>query len=291
VSQRDEIPREGAQSGPAPSTERLGIAGSGTVACGLAACAVERCEQVLIWARSDWSASRARDQVAAACERLDRREAARQVGIVRDIKDLAGATLAVEAVKEDEALKRKVLRTLAETLQQDAILASTTSSLPVTRLARAAGNPARFFGLHVFNPVERMPLVELCFPAEADADTRARANAFCEAIGKTGVEVPDERGFVVNRLLFPYLFDAVRLLERTGLEPEQIDACMKLGAAHPMGPLELLDLVGIDVAAAIGEALHADTGNPDHRPPERIEKLLAEGRLGRKSGAGFYPYD
>jgi 3-hydroxyacyl-CoA dehydrogenase len=102
--------------------------------------------------------------------------------------------------------------------------------------------------------------------------------------------VPDEPGFVVNRLLFPYLFDAVRLLERTGLEPEAIDACMKMGASHPMGPLELLDLVGIDVAEAIGEALHADTGDASHSPPGRIKQLVREGRLGRKSGAGFYSY-
>ena len=130
-----------------------------------------------------------------------------------------------------------------------------------------------------------MQLVELCFPDEAGDGLRARATAFCEAIGKTAVEVPDEPGFVVNRLLFPYLFDAVRLLERTGMEPEQVDACMKLGASHPMGPLELLDFVGLDVADAIGEALHADTGDPAHRPPGRIKQLVGEGRLGRKSGA------
>jgi 3-hydroxyacyl-CoA dehydrogenase len=136
-----------------------------------------------------------------------------------------------------------------------------------------------------------MKLVELCFTAQTDAETRERATAFCEAIGKTPVEVPDETGFVVNRLLFPYLFDAVRLLERTGLGPEEIDSCMKLGASHPMGPLELLDLVGLDVAAAIGEAIYADTRNPEHRPPERIKRLIEEGRLGRKSGAGFHSYD
>ena len=119
----------------------------------------------------------------------------------------------------------------------------------------------------------------------ATAPTRAARTAFCEALGKTAVEVPDEPGFVVNRLLFPYLFDAVRLLERTGMEPAQIDACMKLGAAYPMGPLELLDFVGLDVADAIGEALHADTGDPAHRPPGRIKQLVGEGRLGRKSGA------
>ena len=127
-----------------------------------------------------------------------------------------------------------------------------------------------------------MSLVELCFPDEAGDGVRARANAFCDAIGKTPVEVPDEPGFVVNRLLFPYLFDAVRLLERTGMEPEQVDACMKLGASHPMGPLELLDLVGIDVAEAIGEALHADTSDPAHRPPGRDQGAGGERAPGKE---------
>jgi 3-hydroxyacyl-CoA dehydrogenase len=136
-----------------------------------------------------------------------------------------------------------------------------------------------------------MDLVELCFPDEATPATRDRANTFCAALGKTAIEVPDEPGFVVNRLLFPYLFDAVRLLERSGLDPEQVDACMKLGASHPMGPLELLDFVGIDVADAIGEALYADTSDPAHRPPGRIKRLVGEGKLGRKSGRGFYRYE
>ena len=142
----------------------------------------------------------------------------------------------------------------------------------------------------MFNPVAKMKLVELCFPPGAGDAVSERATAFCEAIGKIAVEVPDEPGFVVNRLLFPYLFDAVRLLERTGMEPAQVDACMKLGASHPMGPLQLLDLIGIDVAEAIGEALHEDTGDQAHRPPGRVKELVARGRLGRKTGAGFYEY-
>ncbi len=198
--------------------------------------------------------------------------------------------LVVEAVVEREDVKHELLESLGAILPGEAIIATTTSSLSVSGLASSSGRPQRFFGLHVFNPVERMELVELCFPDEADAATREAAIELCRAIGKTAVEVPDEPGFVVNRLLFPYLFDAVRLLERTGLEPEAIDACMKLGASHPMGPLELLDLVGIDVAEAIGVALHADTGDAAHDPPGRIKQLVREGRLGRKSGAGFYSY-
>jgi 3-hydroxybutyryl-CoA dehydrogenase len=245
---------------------------------------------VFLWARSDESAVRAQSDIAAACQKLDRPDDVKHVRIVTDLTDLSEATFAVEAVREEIEIKRELLETLGRALAETAILATTTSSLGIEELAHASGRPARFVGLHVFNPVERMPLVELCFPDEADGETRDRANAFCAAIGKTAVEVPDEAGFVVNRLLFPYLFDAVRLLERTGMAAADIDACMKLGTSHPMGPLELLDLVGLDVADSIGEALHADSGEPGHRPPCRIKSLVREGRLGRKSGAGFYDY-
>jgi 3-hydroxyacyl-CoA dehydrogenase len=128
-----------------------------------------------------------------------------------------------------------------------------------------------------------MPLVELVFPEAATDDTRARCEALCEALGKTSVEVPDTPGFVVNRLLFPLLFGAVRLLEEHDLAPETVDACMKLGAGHPMGPLRLLDLVGLDVSAAIGEQIGAEV-------PARVRELIDAGRLGKKAGAGFYEY-
>jgi 3-hydroxyacyl-CoA dehydrogenase len=135
-----------------------------------------------------------------------------------------------------------------------------------------------------------MELVELCVPQGADVGIGARARAWCETIGKTVVEVPDEAGFVVNRLLFPYLFDAVRLLEATGMKPEEVDRCMTLGAGYPMGPLALLDLVGLDVGVAIGDALYAETSEQHHRPPGRMIALVGEGKLGRKSGSGFYDY-
>jgi 3-hydroxybutyryl-CoA dehydrogenase len=260
--------------------ERVGIAGSGTIACGLAGCVIASGGEVLLWARSRSSAQRARDEIAEEG----------RLTVTTDLEALSGSTLVVEAVAEDPDLKQDLLGSLRQVLSPAAVLSTTTSSLSVSQLATASRDPAHFFGLHVFNPVRRMSLVELCFPDEAGEEVRARANAFCDAIGKTPVEVPDEPGFVVNRLLFPYLFDAVRLLERTGMEPAQVDACMKLGASHPMGPLELLDLVGIDVAEAIGEALYADTAEPGHRPPGRIKELVANGRLGKKSGQGFYDY-
>jgi len=163
------------------------------------------------------------------------------------------------------------------------VLASTTSSLSIERLAHESGRPDRFVGLHVFNPVTKMKLVELVYPAGASEQTRARALALCETFEKTPVEVPDVPGFAVNRLLFPYLFSAVRLLEETGMQAQDIDTCMKLGAGHPMGPLALLDLVGLDVSRAIGETLEAPI-------PARMDELIAEGALGRKSGRGFHEY-
>jgi 3-hydroxybutyryl-CoA dehydrogenase len=279
VSQRAETQRE-----------RLGIAGSGTIATGLAACAATRDIDVTLWARSRESARRARSTISLACSKLNAIEAADRVRIVPSLSGLAGSTLAVEAIAEREDAKREVVAGLGETLSADALIATTTSSLSIADLARASGRADGFFGLHVFNPVHRMELVELCFTPESDGQTRSRATRFCSDLGKTAIEVPDEPGFVVNRLLFPYLFDAVRLLERTGMEAEQVDACMKLGTSHPMGPLELLDMVGIDVADAIGEALYADSGDAAHRPPGRVKQLVRDGRLGRKSGSGFYDY-
>jgi 3-hydroxybutyryl-CoA dehydrogenase len=243
------------------SSERLGIAGSGAIACGLAKAASGRVPSVptLLWARSDESAAR-------AAERLGPHGA-----VTTDFADLADCTVVVEAVAEDPEVKAGLLARIGSLLPPEALLAT------------ASGRPDRFGALHVFNPVEKMKLVELAFAPDATAETHARLHDLCDALGKTAVEVADAPGFVVNRLLFPYLFDAVRLMERQGLEPEAVDACMKLGAGHPMGPLALLDFVGLDVAVAIGESIDADV-------PDRVRQLAADGKLGRKAGAGFYEY-
>jgi 3-hydroxybutyryl-CoA dehydrogenase len=164
------------------------------------------------------------------------------------------------------------------------VLATTTSALGVGALAQASGRPERFAAFHVFNPVGKMALVEIAFPVQAAPDTRARTRALAAALGKRAVEVPDRAGFVVNRLLFPYLFDAVRLADREGLAPGDVDACMTMGAGHPMGPLALLDYVGLDVAQAIGESLGVEV-------PEAIRRRVAEGAVGRKAGRGFYDYE
>ena len=264
--------------------ERLGIAGAGAIACGLAATAA-RTGEVMLWARSDGSARRARARVEKTCAKLDGGEVdPERVQVVTDLSALAAGTFLVEAVVEDHAHKAALLRDLARHAAPEAVLATTTSSLSITELALAAGRPERFVGLHVFNPVPRMKLVELVFPDTATADTRARAQALCEALEKTAVEVPDIPGFVVNRLLFPYLFSAVDLMVETGLSPEQVDNCMTLGAGQPMGPMALLDFVGLDVAEAIGEAIGTTA-------PPKLRALVAEGSLGRKSGQGFYSYE
>jgi 3-hydroxyacyl-CoA dehydrogenase len=250
-------------------TERIGIVGSGAIACGLARLAGP--SNVLVWARSDASAEAACGEIGDGAK------------VVTDLAELADRTFVIESVIEDIDAKSALIADLHERLDDDAILATTTSSLSIEELAGASGRPSRFVGLHVFNPVEKMPLVELVFPAAAAGDTRERSEALCEELGKTAVEVPDTPGFVVNRLLFPLLFDAVRLMVELELQPETVDACMKLGAGHPMGPLRLLDMVGLDVSASIGDQIGVGV-------PARVRELVAEGRLGKKSGAGFYDY-
>jgi 3-hydroxybutyryl-CoA dehydrogenase len=262
-------------------SENVAIVGSGAIACGLASVAAVKLGEAVLVARSDESAERARKQTAKAIERLEGDPTA--LTITTDHGALAGRSYVIEAIVEDLDKKSELLARLNGDLDDGAVLASTTSSLSVSALADASGRAAQFAGLHVFNPVPRMELIELAFPDATTADVRQRTKALCEALGKTAVEVADKAGFVVNRLLFPYLFDAVRVMEEQGLQPEAVDTCMKLGAGHPMGPLALLDFVGLDVSIAIGEQVGVDI-------PQAARDLLDAGKLGRKSGQGFYDY-
>jgi 3-hydroxybutyryl-CoA dehydrogenase len=264
-------------------TERLGIAGAGAIACGLAACAA-RHGKVVMWARSDSSAERAEETVHKVCGRLSGEVNAGHVKVSTDLGALGdGTTFLVEAIAEDVDLKSRLLGELSVVADEGAILATTTSSLSVQRLAEASGAPERFVALHVFNPVPKMKLVELAFPEQASEAVRGRARELCEHLGKVPVEVPDLPGFVVNRLLFPYLFSAVDFLEESGMAPKDVDTAMTLGAGHPMGPLALLDFIGLDVAEAIGDEI----GTP---VPDRIRTLVEDGALGKKAGRGLYDY-
>jgi 3-hydroxybutyryl-CoA dehydrogenase len=268
----------------AAGAERLGIVGSGTIACGLAACAARHGDVTLL-ARSDASAERAERSVAKVCSKLADELPPERVRITTDLgAGLEDRTFVVEAIAERMDTKVELFERLRERLDVGAVLATTTSSLPVATLALASGRPERFVGFHVFNPVTRMELIELAFPPQAAPETRERAHAVAAMLEKRAVEVPDCAGFVVNRLLFPFLFDAVRFADESGMAPADVDACMTLGAGHPMGPLALLDYVGLDVAAAIGESLGVEV-------PERIRALVAEGAVGKKAGRGLYTYD
>jgi 3-hydroxybutyryl-CoA dehydrogenase len=261
--------------------EQIAVVGSGAIACGLASVAAAKLGEAVLVARSDASADRARASAAKTIAKLEGDPDA--LTITTDHDALAGRTYVVEAIVEELDAKSELLGRLNGHADDDAVLASTTSSLSVSKLAEASGRPERFAGLHVFNPVPRMDLIELAYPDAATDEVRDRTRALCDALGKTGVEVADTAGFVVNRLLFPYLFDAVRVMEEQGLEPEAVDTCMKLGAGHPMGPLALLDFVGLDVSIAIGEQVGVDI-------PQAARDLLDAGKLGRKSGQGFYSY-
>ena len=243
--------------------ERLAIVGSGAIACGLAATAAHH--GPVLPAPGLGRCGVDLDRLGADVGGVG----SHQLQIVTDPQALAETTFVVEAIIEDHTIKAGLLGELDRIVGPETLLASTTSSLSVKRLADASGRPERFVGL--------------IFPSEASEDTRRRALALCETFEKTPVEVPDVPGFVVNRLLFPYLFSAVRLLEETGMDAESVDTCMQLGAGHPMGPLALLDLIGLDVAKAIGETIGETI-------PARVQALVAEGALGRKSRRGFHSY-
>ena len=264
------------------------VIGSGAIATGLAAVATSCTPEVVVLARSSESAERARQRCEELLARVHGGDGGR-LSFTEDPAAAAGAGLLVEAIAEDLQAKVEIISSV-QVEAPGADLAPTTSSLGVAEIGGGAGCPDRLVGLHVFNPVTEMKLVELCSPGDVRSEVTDRVRAWCEAAGKTAVEVPDTPGFVVNRLLFPYLFDAVRLGETTGLPPEDIDRCMVLGPNYPLGPHALLDLVGLDVAEAIGQALHAESGNDDHLAPDAVRHLVAEGKLGRKAGEGFFVY-
>lgn len=258
-------------------SEIVAVAGSGTIATGIAVTAAKT-SKVLLWARSEESAARAQKAIDKQAAKLE--VDVTGVTVTTEIGDFAQATYLIEAVSEDHATKAEVFAKLEAVIGSEAILASTTSSLSIEALATASGLQDRFVGLHVFNPVTKMELIELIFPGAASESTKDRSRALAVAWEKTAVEMPDMPGFVVNKLLFPFLFSAVELKEQSGLSAKEIDTCMQLGAGQPMGPFALLDFVGLDVSKAIGEVIGAPV-------PAALEALVSEGKLGRKTGEGF----
>jgi 3-hydroxybutyryl-CoA dehydrogenase len=217
-------------------------------------------------------------------------EIAGRVTVTTDLADLADCDMVIESVVESLDVKKALFVELDAMIKPQAILATNTSTLPVVELAAATSRPAQVCGVHFFNPAPAMKLVELVRPLTASDDTMAAVAAFAARCGKDGVEVADRAGFIVNALLFPYLNNAIKMLEAGTSTRDGIDAAMKGGCGFPMGPFALLDLVGLDTSLAILSALHVEFGDPNFSPAPRLKRMVAAGQLGRKSGEGFYSY-
>ncbi len=238
---------------------------------------------------------RARDGLSRWAEReglaSERRDAAlaRLTGTTR-VEDLAPCDLVVEAIVEDRDAKLRLLSQVDAVLAPEALLASNTSSLSITDLAAACSRPERFLGLHFFNPVPRMPLVEVIPTLKTAPQVQAAGLEFVRRLGKTPIEAADRTGFIVNRLLVPYLLDAVHALEQGHGSIADMDAGMRLGCGHPMGPFTLLDLVGLETTVAIAEIFFQEFREPRFATPPLLRRMVLAGYLGRKSGMGFYDY-
>ncbi len=220
----------------------------------------------------------------------DRDAALARITLTSDLKDLADVDLVIEAVSENLELKVSIMAELDGIVAGDALVASNTSSIPIAQLAGALSNPERVLGLHFFSPVPVMGLVEIVHALETSAETVNSARSFVERLGKHAVETKDRSGFIVNFLLIPYLMAAVHMYEEGFASAEDIDTGMTLGAGHPMGPLTLCDLIGLDVLHAVCNSLYEEFKRHEYAPPPLMKRMIAAGRLGRKSGQGFYQY-
>jgi len=279
---------------------KVAVIGAGTMGSGIAqACALAGHEVTLLDTGADVLA-RARSGMQHSLERMVKKEtvtesdAADALARVRtreDVDGLEDAGVVIEAVYESIDVKRDVWQRIARVTSEGALLATNTSSLSVTQIAAFSGRPERFCGMHFFNPVPVMALVEVVRGLRSSEETVEQARAFAEGIGKTPIVCEDKPGFIVNRLLIPYINDAAHALSEGVASAEDIDRAMKLGANMPIGPLQLADLVGLDVGLAATEALFEEFGDPKFRPAPLMKQMVRAGKLGRKTGEGFYSYD
>ena len=220
----------------------------------------------------------------------DRKQALSRITYAENYQGLSDADLVIEAATEKLDVKRQILRQADALLRPESILATNTSSISITELAASTGHPERFVGMHFFNPVPVMPLVEVIRGLLTSEDTRERAAQFIGMIGKTAINARNSPGFAVNRILCPMINEAIFALQEGVASAEDIDAGMKLGCNHPIGPLALADLVGLDTLLSVMEVFQRDYGDPKYRPAPLLRELVAAGRLGRKSGQGFFSY-
>jgi len=213
-----------------------------------------------------------------------------RITFTTDLKDLAGCELVIEAVTEDLELKNRQWAALDDICPPETVFASNTSSLSIMAMATVTGRPDRFLGLHFFNPVPMMPLVEVVRTVATSTDSLEEASAFVRRLGKEPIAAKDSAGFIVNLLLVPYMLDAVRAVERGVASVADIDTGMKLGCGHPMGPLTLLDFVGLDTAMKVGEILYQEFREARYAPPPLLKRMVLAGWFGKKSGKGFYDW-
>jgi len=281
------------------TVKRVGIVGSGIMGAGIAETVARAELEVVLRSRRRETAEATLAGLEKSLDRQvdrgrmsaeERHAVLGRVSVTSDLEDLADVDLVIESVVEDLETKKHVFRELDRMVDERAILATNTSTLPVVMLAMETNRPAAVCGVHFFNPAPTMSLVEIVRPLTASDETIAAAVEFAASCGKEPVVVKDQAGFIVNHLLFPYLNNAVRLLEQGVASRDDIDTAMKGGCNFPMGPFALLDLVGLDTSVAILDALYDEFRDPHYAAVPHLRRMVTAGKLGRKSGAGFYDY-
>ncbi|SEP62919.1 3-hydroxyacyl-CoA dehydrogenase [Streptomyces sp. yr375] len=288
-------------TGPGADIRRVGVVGCGLMGAGIAEVCARAGLDVVVHEVSPGAAEAGHARIAGSLDRgvrrgklswADREAALNRVRVSADLTDFADRDLVVEAATEDEKVKCELFTELDRiVVREDALLASNTSSLPIMKLGMATTRPHQVIGVHFFNPVPVLELVEIVPSLLTAPQTQVRAEEFVtEVLGKKVIRAQDRAGFVVNALLVPYLLSAIRMLESGHASAEDIDTGMVLGCAHPMGPLSLADLIGLDTLTAIAEAMYADFKDPLHAPPPLLLRMVEAGLLGRKSGRGFHDH-
>lgn len=280
--------------------ERVGVIGGGLMGSGIAEVCARVGSDVVVHEIDPTTAEAALARVGKSLERAVEREKLTpderdgiltRIVVTTDLGDQADRQLVIEAATENESLKSQIFADLDDVVEdRSAVLASNTSSIPITRLAAATSRPENVVGLHFFNPVPVMALVELVTTVKTGEDAGARARAYAESLGKTVILAKDRAGFVVNMLLVPYMLSAIRMFEAGVASAEDIDTGMRLGANHPMGPLELTDFVGLDTTKFVADVLFDEFKEPLYASPPLLTRMVEAGLHGRKTGAGFYTY-